>query len=1560
MSSETELTAQIAKLEKKLKKSETVCQETTREIWQLEARLVELEGKHRQALDTIAQLESQRPSSDVPASTDQELLARVEALTAEKSELSVTLGELRVLNSQLGHELENSLTRYATASERLAQLTAADPALASKLSIPQEPSAELVKLRQELSASEESLAAVQAQLRELQAEFEKHASSGGDQAGEVEQLRRQFSTLEAENQSNHSAWLEAQRECSRLQEETEQLEARVSESIGDYTRLQEEFDARTRDFSEQEKRLGELHRENAVLHERIHELEVELQQKGDSKTSLESMSGQQIQALQQTVVALESELALSGTRLADLAEESADRLACFEHLTLEKWEVEEQRQSLESQLRDLQEQMAANPGADTVEQLNQQLDEMRRQLVDHDELRQQVQQAHQRFEEMERELEEARGQIVQAAAIEELERRCQQLQLDFEGAQEQLGQMEALRIQIESGQERVRHLEEELEQAKALAVGPELAEAQHKSQQLTNELEVANGQLDELRAQMQQAEERFCELEQELQQAKASQGELGEAAQQYDTLRAELEQAKEQLQELEELRTQMQQAEERFAELEQQLAQAKSASQEISPLEEQNESLRAELDQAKEQLLELEELRSQMQQAEDRFAELEQELEQCKGSQGDQESFRAELERAKEHANELVELRSQMQQAEERFAEMERDLQEARAGAQEPPDDSHYESLRAELERAKEHASELEELRWRMQQSETRFAELERELEQAKSTAREYQNSGLQQEALLSELEQAQRHLDDLHEMRDGRQHAEERICELQFDLERARAHTEQHRQVCDELDASRQRCEELECQLASRSDVPESHQQQLQEALSQSQQLQEQLQDAQVTLREVRQSYQKLLAEREQLEMRLASASSVDSSEVNRLQSALEEQSRQICQLQAERLQLQGELDHRTVSSSVEVGQFVEQVSGLRRRLEEAEDERSLYREQAQKLKAENAALAASQGTGGDAGDLQLFKDKCEILQEKLERLQERYEIAEEKNQIYKEKLASRESATESATAELDQLRSRVAQLEREVVMAGESNASVRQRAADADRIFAAAEERQREAEEKIRESWKRVHEAETRANQAIVEAKKLADKMADLEKRAQEGDLETQRLAFQDPLTGLPNNNLLTQYIDFTVKQSVRYRRIGAMLLVDLDRFGVFNEAMGFKNGDELLRQVAERLKTAIRDTDSLGRRGEDEFVILLTEINVNTEGMTREVRTRSIREHVEIVAQRVHSVLAKPFTVQGQPFYVQASIGIAICPDDGETEAAIHECADTALYFAKESGRNRYQFFSTELRKQQERKLSMDNQLRLGLERGEFQLQYLPIIDLNKGKAMLKGVEALVRWNHRLEGMLSPQSFLPLAEESGAIIQIGHWVMRESCKHLKDWLNQGMRLFLSINLSKRELLQADIVDRIHKELVTNEILPDYLKIDIPEGFNTFNPDVMDRVVEDFGRRGIHIALDDFGVGYSSLSRINVDHTRILKIDRSIVSRCHEDRQCQTVAVAAISLANSLNLWSLAEGVENVNQARFLLKSGCSMAQGYYFSEPLSAAGVAELYRSKKVWKL
>ena len=453
-----------------------------------------------------------------------------------------------------------------------------------------------------------------------------------------------------------------------------------------------------------------------------------------------------------------------------------------------------------------------------------------------------------------------------------------------------------------------------------------------------------------------------------------------------------------------------------------------------------------------------------------------------------------------------------------------------------------------------------------------------------------------------------------------------------------------------------------------------------------------------------------------------------------------------------------------------------------------------------------------------------------------------------------------------------------------------------------------------------KLQEAYKRVREAEMKAGQAELQLQKAIVSLKEYEQRANESDRETQRLAFQDSLTGLPNLNLIRQYLDFTVKQVQRYNRASALLVVDLDRFKLINDSMGMKAGDELLMRVAERLQTAIRESDALGRKGEDEFLILLSELFTGDESATPEQKTHMIRQNIAIVVNRISECLSRPFTIQGQKFYVRASIGVSICPNDADTSQAMLEHADSAMYHAKESGRGRCVFYNSELHKRQERRLSMDSQMRLAMERGEFLLLYQPIIEIVKGKGQMVGVEALLRWNHRMDGMLAPASFLSVAEETGVIVQLGQWVCRQACWQLRQWLSLGANMFVAFNISTRQMLQADLAEVILGSVEEFGLQPGLVFVEISEGSNIEEVDLIERVVSSLGKAGIRIAIDDFGVGYSSISRLDLQNIQFLKIDPSLVVGSQTDKYKANICEAAVRLAQSLEIKPLAEGVETL----------------------------------------
>jgi diguanylate cyclase (GGDEF)-like protein len=595
---------------------------------------------------------------------------------------------------------------------------------------------------------------------------------------------------------------------------------------------------------------------------------------------------------------------------------------------------------------------------------------------------------------------------------------------------------------------------------------------------------------------------------------------------------------------------------------------------------------------------------------------------------------------------------------------------------------------------------------------------------------------------------------------------------------------------------------------------------------------------------------------------------------------------------------------------------------------------------------RAEEAAQRAGALMEGDSDSaIAQYKERLDLADERAELLEQKARQAQEKHEMARENLAELQTEHERLKGQLSTAQESVAELTRRV----------QQEAGQAQEVGLSSAA----VETKLKEALQRARDADLKANQAEIQLRKATESLNEYEQRANESDRETQRLAFQDSLTGLPNLNLIRQYLDFTVKQVQRYNRASALLVVDLDRFKLINDAMGFKAGDELLTKVAERLQTAIRESDALGRKGEDEFLILLSELITGDDNAPPEQKTNMIRQNIAIVVNRISECLSRPFHIQGQKFYIRASIGVSICPNDAESAQEMLEHADSAMYHAKESGRGRCVFYNNELHKRQERRLTMDSQLRLAMEKGEFVLQYQPIIEMTKGKGQIVGVEALLRWNHRIDGLLEPASFLSIAEETGLIVQLGQWVCRQSCWQLRQWLSQGHNLFISFNVSIRQMLQADLAEMILSSVDEFGLQPGLIFVEVSEGSNVEEVDLIERVVANLGRAGIRVAIDDFGVGYSSLSRIDLQHIQFLKVDPSLVNGCQQDRAKANICEAAVRLAQSLELRPLAEGVETLAQAKFLTKIGCQYMQGYHIQAPADAKVIEGLLNEKRAWK-
>lgn len=414
---------------------------------------------------------------------------------------------------------------------------------------------------------------------------------------------------------------------------------------------------------------------------------------------------------------------------------------------------------------------------------------------------------------------------------------------------------------------------------------------------------------------------------------------------------------------------------------------------------------------------------------------------------------------------------------------------------------------------------------------------------------------------------------------------------------------------------------------------------------------------------------------------------------------------------------------------------------------------------------------------------------------------------------------------------------------------------------------------------------------------------------------------------LAYHDTLTDLPNRRLYIQYVSKEINQAKRVHSQLAVMFLDLDHFKDINDTWGHDAGDLILLETAKRLEGCIRSGDLVARLGGDEFTILLTNI--------------SNREEAALVAQRIRSSLQQPMEVIGQSFILSFSIGIALFPDDGENADDLLKRADTALYAVKSRGRDGYEFFDPTMEAKSLERILLENELRKAVQQEQFEIYYQPKMDIVTGQ--LTGMEALVRWIHPELGIIPPNRFIPIAEETGLIVPLGEWILRQACIQNKAWQKQGYApLRVAVNLSVRQLHEKNLVDRIAGILEETQLAPQWLELEITESVLVKMEEATD-MLQKIRERGIEISIDDFGTGYNSFSYIKNLPIDTIKIDASFIRDLHQNQESQAIVKAIVTVAQSLNLKVVAEGVELADQVEALSENGCDQGQGYLFSKPL-----------------
>lgn len=429
-----------------------------------------------------------------------------------------------------------------------------------------------------------------------------------------------------------------------------------------------------------------------------------------------------------------------------------------------------------------------------------------------------------------------------------------------------------------------------------------------------------------------------------------------------------------------------------------------------------------------------------------------------------------------------------------------------------------------------------------------------------------------------------------------------------------------------------------------------------------------------------------------------------------------------------------------------------------------------------------------------------------------------------------------------------------------------------------------------------------------------------------------------ELYKLAHHDILTGLPNRVLLEDRLQQAKALSHRMNSQFALLFLDLDRFKIINDTLGHSVGDELLRMVAARLKRTLRETDTVARIGGDEFIVLLSSVIGCND--------------VANLADKIMKSLILPFNLRDHELFITTSLGICMYPDDGQDTEDMMKKADIAMYHAKSLGRNNIQFYNDDMDQNASRRFVISNSLRRGLEQNEFRVYYQPKVDVISGRIV--AMEALARWEHPELGLLSPVEFIQLAEETGLIMQLGEWVLRESCLQNVKWQSEGiMDMRMAVNLSGYQLQHTALLATIRRVLKETGMSPDHLELEITESVIMQNPDFAVSVLSLISDLGIHISIDDFGTGYSSLAHLKRFSVNTLKIDKSFVRDVDFSSTDAAIATAIIAMGNSLKLNVIAEGVETQAQYDFLKENNCDQVQGFLFCRPLPPHELVEMLK-------
>ncbi|MCP4631727.1 MAG: EAL domain-containing protein [candidate division Zixibacteria bacterium] len=425
-------------------------------------------------------------------------------------------------------------------------------------------------------------------------------------------------------------------------------------------------------------------------------------------------------------------------------------------------------------------------------------------------------------------------------------------------------------------------------------------------------------------------------------------------------------------------------------------------------------------------------------------------------------------------------------------------------------------------------------------------------------------------------------------------------------------------------------------------------------------------------------------------------------------------------------------------------------------------------------------------------------------------------------------------------------------------------------------------------------------------------------------------------QYLAYHDTLTNLPNRALFYDRLKQAIAHAKRFKKEVAVLFLDLDGFKRINDSLGHSKGDMLLQVVSQKLKTSVRESDTIARLGGDEFTVILGSID----GI----------QDAKYVAGKILSIISEPTSIAGNEVHISASLGICLYPSQAKDIETLVKNADHAMYGAKQSGKNKYQIYNISLDARASERLRMENSLRRAIDRREFIIHYQPQIDTITGN--ITGAEALVRWQHPENGLVYPNNFIPLAEETGIIVQLGKLMIKDVCTQNVKWQEQNLQpMRIAVNLSPRQFIQEGMVDFIYDILKETHMNPLYLELEITESSAMQDVDYTTETLNNLKQMGVCIAVDDFGTGYSSMGYLKRFPIDLLKIDQSFICNLPDDQENAAITRAIIALAHSMGMKVIAEGVETENQSAYLSSINCDEMQGFHFYKPLTADNMMRL---------